>query len=121
MGPEWLDRRSTWTVGDVAGPPPASTTRSARSLALAVDLRLLVAPAGATTRDLLTVVRDDIGLGSAMTLLDSGGGQGSHLDDLEALLQVADLHPDAGSFEAWLRGAFRERAEGASRCRRSTG
>ena len=24
----------------------------------------------------------------------------------EALLQVADLHPDAGSFEAWLRQSF---------------
>jgi hypothetical protein len=49
-----------------------------------------------------------------MTLLDStGGASGSHLDDLEALLQVADLHPDAASFEAWLRRAFhRERAEG---------
>jgi DNA helicase-2/ATP-dependent DNA helicase PcrA len=59
-------------------------------------------------------VRDDIGLGSAMTLLDSTGGtSGSHLDDLEALLQVADLHPDAGSFEGWLRRSFhRERAEG---------
>jgi DNA helicase-2/ATP-dependent DNA helicase PcrA len=59
-------------------------------------------------------VRDDIGLGSAMTLLDSSGGaSGSHLDDLEALLQVADLHPDAASFEAWLRRAFhRERAAG---------
>jgi DNA helicase-2/ATP-dependent DNA helicase PcrA len=62
----------------------------------------------------LTAVRDDIGLGSAMTLLDStGGASGSHLDDLEALLQVADLHPDAGSFESWLRRTFhRERAEG---------
>ena len=59
-------------------------------------------------------MRDDIGLGSAMTLLDSSGGAaGSHLDDLEALLQVADLHPDAGSFEAWLRATFhRVHAEG---------
>ena len=83
---------------------------------LAVDLDRLasLAKVGATTRDLLTAVRDDIGLGSAMTLLDSSGGaSGSHLDDLEALLQVADLHLDAGSFEAWLRRTFhRERAEG---------
>ena len=57
-----------------------------------------------------------------MTLLDSSGGaSGSHLDDLEALLQVADLHPDAGSFEAWLRRAFhRERAEGGVTLRPST-
>ena len=83
---------------------------------LAMDLDRLAgfARAGASSRDLLLAVRDDIGLGSAMTLLDSSGGAtGSHLDDLEALLQVADLHPDAASFEAWLRRAFhRERAEG---------
>jgi DNA helicase-2/ATP-dependent DNA helicase PcrA len=83
---------------------------------LAGDLDRLarLAARGGTARDLLTAVRDDIGLGTAMTLLDStGGASGSHLDDLEALLQVADLHPDAGSFEAWLRRSFhRERAEG---------
>jgi DNA helicase-2/ATP-dependent DNA helicase PcrA len=76
---------------------------------LASDLDRLagLARRGATTRDLLTAVRDDIGLGSAMTLLDStGGAAGSHLDDLEALLQVADLHPDANSFEGWLRATF---------------
>ena len=83
---------------------------------LAVDLDRLatLAKQGATSRDLLTAVRDDIGLGTAMTLLDSSGGaSGSHLDDIEGLLQVADLHPDAGSFEAWLRRTFhKERQEG---------
>lgn len=83
---------------------------------LAADLDRLarVARGGASARDLLTAVRDDIGLGSAMTLLDStGSASGSHLDDLEALLQVADLHPDAASFEAWLRRTFhRTRADG---------
>jgi DNA helicase-2/ATP-dependent DNA helicase PcrA len=83
---------------------------------LATDLDRLAALArrGATARDLLTAVRDDIGLGSAMTLLDStGSAAGSHLDDLEALLQVADLHPDATSFEGWLRATFhRVHAEG---------
>ena len=36
------------------------------------------------------------------TCLDaSGGGEGqSHRDDLEALLQVADLHPDPAGFDA---------------------
>lgn len=83
---------------------------------LAADLDRLarLAARGATARDLLTAVRDDIGLGSAMTLLDStGSASGSHLDDLEALLQVADLHPDAASFEAWLRRTFhRTHADG---------
>jgi DNA helicase II / ATP-dependent DNA helicase PcrA len=53
-------------------------------------------------------VRDVVGLGSAMSLLDrTGGGQGaSHLDDLDGLIAVADLHSDAATFEAWLREAF---------------
>jgi DNA helicase-2/ATP-dependent DNA helicase PcrA len=83
---------------------------------LAADLDRLAraARAGASARELLLAVRDDVGLGGAMTLLDStGGASGSHLDDLEALLQVADLHPDAASFETWLRRSFhRERAAG---------
>ena len=38
----------------------------------------------------------------------TGGGQGSsHLDDIDGLLGVADLHPDPGGFEPWLRAVFR--------------
>jgi DNA helicase II / ATP-dependent DNA helicase PcrA len=83
---------------------------------LASDLDRLsrLASKGADSRELLTAVRDDIGLGSAMTLLDStGAASASHLDDLEALLQVADLHPEAATYETWLRNTFhREHAEG---------
>ncbi len=63
-----------------------------------------------TTAVALAVVRDEIGLGGAMGLLDSsraGEGGSSHLDDLEALAQVAALHPDAATFEPWLRGVLR--------------
>ena len=118
--PQWatkfLDRcRSIDDVRQAAGRID-DVKVSAKLDDLAIDLDRLagLARSGASSRDLLLAVRDDIGLGSAMTLLDSSGGAaGSHLDDLEALLQVADLHPDAGSFEPWLRRAFhRERAEG---------
>ncbi|HEY3723855.1 MAG TPA: ATP-dependent DNA helicase UvrD2 [Acidimicrobiia bacterium] len=61
-----------------------------------------------TTREVLAVVGDEIGLGGAMTLLDGskGGQSGSQLDDLDALTQVADLHPDPVGFERWLRGVL---------------
>ncbi|MFP5256102.1 MAG: ATP-dependent DNA helicase UvrD2 [Acidimicrobiia bacterium] len=113
---KWLERCRS--VGDVrraaARVDDAKVGAKLDDLAADLDRLARLAATGATSRDLLTAVRDDIGLGSAMTLLDStGAAAGSHLDDLEALLQVADLHPDAGSFEAWLRRAFhRERAEG---------
>jgi DNA helicase-2/ATP-dependent DNA helicase PcrA len=61
-----------------------------------------------TTREVLGVIADDVGLGGAMTLLDGskGGQSGSQLDDLDALTQVADLHSDPATFEHWLRGVF---------------
>ena len=112
--PERLARRATWTVGAIAGLADRVGDKDApKVLALADDLRLLVdAGRSATTRQLLEVVRDDVGLGAAMSLLDqSGSGQGSsHLDDLDGLLGVADLHPDAGTFEHWLREAFQREA-----------
>jgi DNA helicase II / ATP-dependent DNA helicase PcrA len=78
------------------------------------DLEVVVdaVAGGASTRAALAVVKDRVGLGRAMTLLDGskGGQTASQLDDLEALEQVADLHPDPTSFERWLRGVFRREA-----------
>jgi DNA helicase II / ATP-dependent DNA helicase PcrA len=75
---------------------------------LASDLAKLAAVArSGTTRSVLEHVRDAVGLGQAVDLLDATGVAGeSHRDDLEALLQVADLHPDPGGFEPWLRTAL---------------
>lgn len=78
-------------------------------LDLAADIdRLGDLAKGATTREILQAIRDDIGLGGAMELLDGrpGAEGSSHLDDLDALLQVADLQPDPDRFEAWLRTAL---------------
>jgi DNA helicase-2/ATP-dependent DNA helicase PcrA len=63
---------------------------------------------GGTSRSILEYVRDGVGLGRAIDLLDaSGGGEGqSHRDDLDALLQVADLHPDPAGLEPWLRSVL---------------
>ncbi len=108
--PDRLARRATWRVADIADiADQVPDKESAKVLRLAGDLGAVVQAARrGTTRKVLEVVRDDVGLGSAMTLLDrTGGGQGSsHLDDLEGLLAVADLHPDPAGFEPWLRGVF---------------
>jgi superfamily I DNA/RNA helicase len=76
---------------------------------LAGDLSRLAAVARTgTARAVLECLRDEVGLARAVDLLDAtGGGEGqSHGDDLEALIQVADLHPDAAGFEPWLRSAL---------------
>ena len=99
-----------------ASPRRCRTRTRTRCERLVDDIELVIdgAPTAARPDEVLLAVRDDVGLGQAMGMLDrTGSGQGSsHLDDLEALLQVADLHPDPATFETWLRRAFqREAAE----------
>ena len=115
--PERLGRRSRWTLDQLAEMSHQVPDKEAgKVLRLADDLGVVLdVGRSGTTRDVLESVRDEIGLGTAMSLLDrTGGGQGSsHLDDLEGLLGVADLHPDPAGFEPWLRTAFaREAAAG---------
>ncbi|MBA2523079.1 MAG: ATP-dependent DNA helicase UvrD2, partial [Solirubrobacterales bacterium] len=84
---------------------------------MADDMGMLagLAAGGATTRELLVAVRDRIGLGGAMEMLDGSKGSeatASHLDDIEGLIQVADLHDDPGGFEPWLRASLESSAGG---------
>jgi ATP-dependent DNA helicase UvrD/PcrA len=108
--PERISRRRTWTVATVealAGNVPDKDRSKVHELA--DDLRLVVeAGRRGSARHVLEVVRDTVGLGSAMSLLDrSGSGQGaSHVDDIDGLIAVADLHPGVATFESWLREAF---------------
>jgi DNA helicase-2/ATP-dependent DNA helicase PcrA len=51
-------------------------------------------------------VRVQVGLGETMDVLDSSrreADRSTHTDDLVALEAVAALHPEAATFEAWLR------------------
>ena len=106
--PDRLERRETWSVAQVRSIADQVPDKEAKKvLRLADDLAIVAdAARGGTTRSILETVRDEVGLGSAMGLLDSSGksaAQGSsHLDDLEGLLGVADLHPDPAGFESWL-------------------
>ena len=82
---------------------------AAKVSTVASDLSAVVAAVqGGTTRTALLAIRDRVGLGSAMDLLDTskGGQTASQLDDLEALVQVAALHPDPAGFEPWLRSVL---------------
>jgi DNA helicase-2/ATP-dependent DNA helicase PcrA len=110
--PPWfadrVRRRSRWAqrgLTDLARTVPEKDAPKVEDLADDLGRLRSAAGGGATTRSLLQLVREDIGLGGAMGLLDrSRGGEGSsHLDDLDALEQVADLWPDPTGFEDWLR------------------
>ncbi|MDQ6696707.1 MAG: ATP-dependent DNA helicase UvrD2 [Actinomycetota bacterium] len=107
---ERLGRRATWTTPALRRIAATVPDKDADKVERLVDdIELVVEAAdGGSTREVLLAVRDTVGLGQAMGMLDrTGSGQGSsHLDDLEALLQVADLHPDPATFESWLRQVF---------------
>lgn len=115
--PQWASKwvtkcRSVHGLRDAADRiDDAKVADKFRGLAEDLDYLAGMARRGATSRELLVAVRDKIGLGTAMSLLDStGAAGGSHLDDIEGLIQVADLQPDPGSFEPWLRGVLRRPA-----------
>jgi DNA helicase-2/ATP-dependent DNA helicase PcrA len=120
--PPWftdrLRRRSTWSVDrllQIASTVPDKDAVKVERLVDDVVALRAAASAGASTDGLVRAVRDEVGLGSAMSLLDqSRGAEGSsHLDDLEALEQVAALHPEPAGFEQWLRAGFGREADPA--------
>lgn len=110
--PQWITKwfRRPMTVAEVAAIADRldDVKVGAKLTELAADLGVVATAGTGTTRQALEVIRDRIGLGEAMEGLDrSKGGEGSsQLDDLEALLQVADLHPSLDGFEPWLRRAL---------------
>jgi DNA helicase-2/ATP-dependent DNA helicase PcrA len=110
---ERLRRRARWsekTLAEIARTVPDKDAAKVDELVADIALVRRAAGSGRSTAELIALVRDEIGLGGAMELLDSSrGGEGSsHLDDLEALEQVAGLHPDPATFESWLLGRFDE-------------
>ncbi len=84
------------------------------------DVQMLAAlvERGADAADVLTAVRDQLGLGAAMDTLDRSRrdlDRSAHGDDLAAMIDVAHLHPDASSFATWLqRELERARTERAA-------
>lgn len=109
--PQWIDkwfRNPSMNVRDVRAIANRMDDEkvSGKVLLLADDLGTVVnAGRKSTTRQLLRVIKDQIGLGQAMSMLDASAAS-SHLDDLEGLEQVADLHPDPAGFEPWLRSVL---------------
>ncbi len=69
----------------------------------------LLAAGGGTTAAVLGSLRDQMGLATSIATLDlhrRGMNRTAQSDDLTALAQLATLHPDPSTFEAWLRRAL---------------
>ena len=102
-------RRRWWSLAEVRDLGEANGGRDGeRLIAFADDVAALSAVAGrADTAAVLVSLRDEIGLGRALDLLDgsrSRADRSSHRDDLAALEQLAALEPVPAAFEATLRG-----------------
>lgn len=103
-----LKQAGRWSLSrleDAAGLLDGS--RGERFEGYLADLRSLTdaVTEGADTARCLALIRRRIGLGEAMEVLDSSRTRpegSSHGDDLDALEQLADLHPDPVTFQAWL-------------------
>jgi DNA helicase-2/ATP-dependent DNA helicase PcrA len=74
--------------------------------AYADDIETVAAACKVSSAAALRAVRLAVGLGASVDVLDLSRGEAdrsTHADDLMALESVAALHPDAATFEPWLR------------------
>jgi DNA helicase-2/ATP-dependent DNA helicase PcrA len=84
---------------------------SERVIGFADDLdRVVSTGRSGDTLAMLRVVRDSIGLDGAIATLDGARrrlDRSAQIDDLDALVALASLHPDPSTFERWLRTSLR--------------
>ena len=114
---DMVTKRSTTSVADIRRLAGRLSGRDVpKLLAYADDLDAVATAAGRSTAAALEVIGDGIGLKGTMDVLDASrreADRSTHRDDLAALAAVAALHPDAATFEHWLRGVLtRPPAEG---------
>ena len=110
---EWIaEQRTVEGIDRLAGRLSRDRDRE-KVEAFADDLRAVTARAeGGTAAEVLAHVRDRLGLEGAMQSLDGSRGRvdrSSHTDDLDALIQLAELHTDAATFGAWLANQLEAR------------
>jgi DNA helicase-2/ATP-dependent DNA helicase PcrA len=104
---DMLQKRSVTSIDDILRLSRALSGADVEKLRwYADDLETVTRKVAAgNTAAALATIRVEIGLGSAMDVLDSSKGdldRSTHLDDLAALEGVARLHPDPLTFESWL-------------------
>ena len=121
---EWIgEQRSVDGVRRLAGRMSRERDRE-KVEAFADDLRAVADVArDGSARRVLVHVRDRLGLDGAMQSLDGSRGRvdrSSHTDDLDALIQLADLHDDPATFGDWLHAQLRAEAADGPKVHLST-
>jgi DNA helicase-2/ATP-dependent DNA helicase PcrA len=81
-------------------------TDRVHSFAADIDRLRTMAAKGASTFRIVSTLVDQMDLAGSVATLDNsrhGMNRSAQSDDLQAILQLASLHTDAATFEAWLR------------------
>lgn len=103
---EWMaEQRDGRSLGRLAGRLGDRDARKIRGFVADLELVSHTAKSG-TTAQVLTEVRDKVGLEGAMQLLESAHrrlDRSAQTDDLDSLVAIAGLHRCPSSFEPWLR------------------
>ena len=103
----WSPSAATTSVTDIRRLANRLSGRDVpKLLAYADAVDAVAAACSKSTAAVLRAIRVQVGLGETMDVLDSSrreADRSTHTDDLVALEAVAALHPDAATFEAWLR------------------
>lgn len=109
-----LRGRPSWTMAELRAVAKRRTGRFSGRIYDFMDAVRDIgrAAAGGTTADVLGAIRT-VGLDQAMRQLDTKSFGDSHIDDLDALANLAVLHPDAATFEEWLHDVLSRPSEQA--------
>jgi ATP-dependent DNA helicase UvrD/PcrA len=108
--------RGTWPMGRLSGFADGLDNERLRNglTSLRDDVVELArrVRSGTATADVLRYVRDTIGLAQTLNRLDGSrpASSSTHVDDLDALVLVAQGHGDPRDFESWLRQSLQRRA-----------
>jgi DNA helicase II / ATP-dependent DNA helicase PcrA len=104
---EMLTKRGSTSVEDIRRLAGWLSGRDVpKLLDYADSIESVVRASQTSTAAALMAIRLQVGLGKTMDVLDSSRGEAdrsTHLDDLLALESLASLHPEAATFEPWLR------------------
>lgn len=115
---EMMTKRRTTSLSELRKLARALNGKDVERIEQYVDELESIATAVRTgdTAEALDVIRNEVGLGEAMDVLDgsrSEADRSTHADDLAALVAVAHLHDNPATFEGWLRTTLSKRSQNA--------
>ncbi|HUQ64018.1 MAG TPA: ATP-dependent DNA helicase UvrD2 [Acidimicrobiales bacterium] len=109
---EWMSEQgSAAGLRALAGRLSGRDAPKIEGFARDLDQLALLTSRGRPAATVLRTLRDEVGLDRAMQSLEAARrrvDRSAHTDDLDALVELASLHPEGATFERWLREELRQ-------------